>query len=94
MNVTLNSVLGWDAIPGALFQVQVKDGVDAVQVAAYDVGADNFVTVGDLLAGLSGTSFKFAVRSVLPGGVLPSAWSPDLSVTLIGFPVPANLTII
>lgn len=93
MDVTLGSILSWDPIPGAHFQVQVKDGTNVILVPAHNTGATNSVLVGDLLVGQPGTNFKFSVRSLNPDGTLPSAWSPDLSVTLVGFPVPINLVI-
>jgi hypothetical protein len=92
MNVTLGTVMSWTLIAGAHYQVQVKDSLNAVLVPAHNTGATNSVLIGDLLAGQSGTGFKLSVRSVNPDGTLPSAWSPDVSVTLVGFPVPTGIS--
>ena len=92
MDVTLNSTLSWDPIVGAEFQVQVLDAVNAPLVAPINNGTVSFISVGLLLLGLPGGTYKLQVRAALPGGGLPSPWS-SITVTLVGFAAPTGLVI-
>lgn len=95
---TLNQTLSWTEIPGAHYDVRVRNFNNSAIVyqAAFDTGATPSVLLQTLLAGIdfsTVTRFNIDVRSKLPGGGLESAWSPALDVTITGFGVPNGLTI-
>lgn len=66
-----------------------------------DVGTATIIVLSSLFSGIQigpapgeGTFFNLSVRGRIPGSTLPpSAWSPDLSVTIDGPSVPTNLAI-
>jgi len=98
MNATLDQSLSWTEIPGAHYDVRVRNfnNVAIVYQAAFDTGAAASVGLAALLAGIdfsSAVRFWIDVRSKLPGGGLESSWSTALDVTITGFGVPAGLTI-
>jgi hypothetical protein len=67
-----------------------------VVVQDLDVGTANSVNLGTLLGGQDftlETTFRVSVRSVLADGSLPSAYSPEISVTVVGYGIPANLRV-
>ena len=93
MDVTLSNTLSWDPIIGAEFQVRVLNVTGAPIGSIVENGTVNSIGIVALLSGLPGNTYKFQVRSILPGGGLPSAWSAEIVVTLVGFPVPTGLVI-
>ncbi len=99
MATKLSQTFSWQGEVGAHFDVRVNG--DGAQIGTtfltYDAGPSTSVNVGDLLASIdfavTGINFTLAVRSKLPDGTLPSAYSSPIAIHIRGFAVPTGLVI-